>query len=81
MPSLDLGDMYFKVSTSAAPTDFDKVGCDGLYIKEVVRVTSTNNARDEICRSCKWNGNKVACALPGHISGIITRCGKHSPVA
>jgi hypothetical protein len=48
MPSKNLCDFYFKVSTSSSPTDYDKIGCDGMYIKEVVRVKSTNIRMDAI---------------------------------
>jgi hypothetical protein len=68
MPSLDLLDLYFKISFSATPTDFDKTGCDGLYIKEIVRVTSTNISRAEIC---EWKLTKESWG-----DGYHTNCGE-----
>ena len=40
---------YMKIVWTNKPTEFDKVGCDGLYIKEITPSTSNNTERDVIC--------------------------------
>ena len=33
-----------------------------------------------LCSSCKWNGNTKACRLPEDVEGLITQCGKYTPI-
>jgi len=81
MPSKEIVS-YWRMVVTNEPTDIDKVGCDGMYIKEFAPSASPNTARDEICR-CVPVYPKIA------VEGLIKmgfpfcpRCGgKLSPVA
>jgi hypothetical protein len=67
MPSQKIGDLYFKVSISSVPTDYDKVGCDGIYVSKIERVYNSGNETDSFLKKLTdyQKGNAMACKQTG----------------